>query len=54
MYFNGFTLLLVILSAIGGFVFGVRVQMAHQQERVSRWMDGETVEDQMRRDGWTL
>lgn len=54
MYFNGFTLLLIIISALAGFVFGVRVQMAHQEERRHRWIDGESIEDQMARDGWNL
>ena len=54
MYFNGFTLLLMIVSLIGGVMLGVRIQMAHQEERRHRWIDGETIESQMNRDGWTL
>ena len=54
MFFNGFTLLLIIVSGIAGFAFGVRVQQAHTQGRASEWIDGETVEDHMKRDGWTL
>jgi hypothetical protein len=54
MYFNGFTLLLMILSMVGGIMLGVRVEMAHQRNRAENWMNGETIEDQMNRDGWTL
>jgi hypothetical protein len=54
MFFNGFTLLLMIVSAIAGFVFGVRVEEAHQRSRRSEWLNGETVEDHMKRDGWHL
>jgi UPF0716 family protein affecting phage T7 exclusion len=54
MYFNGFTLLLMILSMVGGIMLGVRVEMAHQRNRAENWINGETIEDQMTRDGWTL
>jgi hypothetical protein len=54
MYFNGFTLLLMILSMVGGIMLGVRVEMAHQRNRAENWINGETIEDQMNRDGWTL
>jgi hypothetical protein len=54
MYFNGFTLLLMILSGLGGVMLGVRIEMAHQRNRSENWMNGETIEDQMTRDGWTL
>lgn len=54
MFFNGFTLLLMIISAVAGFAFGVRVQMAHEEERRHRWLNGETIEDQMRNEGWSL
>jgi hypothetical protein len=54
MFFNGFTLLLVIISLIAGFAFGIRVEEAHQRNRSDDWLNGETIEDQMKRDGWTL
>ena len=54
MYFNGFTLLLMILSGLGGVMLGVRVEMAHQANLSRQLLDGETIEEQMLRDGWTL
>lgn len=54
MFFNGFTLLLMILSALGGLLLGVRIQEAHEFRRRDEWLNGETIEDQMKRDGWTL
>jgi hypothetical protein len=54
MFFNGFTLLLMILSLIAGFAFGIRVEAAHWRNRTEDWIDGATIEDQMKRDGWTL
>lgn len=54
MFFNGFTLLLMIISLIAGFAFGVRVEEAHWRNRFHEWKDGETIESQMKRDGWTL
>lgn len=54
MYFNGFTLLLMILSMVGGIMLGVRIEMAHQRNRANDWLHGETIEAQMKRDGWSL
>jgi hypothetical protein len=54
MFFNGFTLLLVIISLITGFAFGIRVEEAHNRNRANDWLKGESVEDHMKRDGWTL
>lgn len=54
MYFNGFTLLLMIISLVGGIMLGVRIQMAHQEERLNKWINGDTIEAQMKRDGWNL
>ena len=54
MFFNGFTLLLMIVAAVAGFAFGIKVEQAYQRSRRSEWLNGETVEDHMRRDGWTL
>jgi hypothetical protein len=54
MFFNGFTLLLMILSAIIGFGFGIRVEEAHNRNRAEEWLNGETIEEQMKRDGWQV
>ena len=54
MFFNGFTLLLVLIALLVGFVFGIRVEEAHQRNRAEEWLDGETIEEQMQRDGWKL
>jgi len=54
MYFNGFTLLLMLVSLIGGIMLGVKIEMYHQLNKRDQWLNGETVEDQMRRDGWSL
>jgi hypothetical protein len=54
MYFNGFTLLLMILSGLGGVMLGVRIEMAHRANQADQWLNGNTIEQQMKRDGWTL
>lgn len=54
MFFNGFTLLILFLGFFLGFVFGVRTEETITRSRVSDWLDGETVEDHMKRDGWKL
>jgi hypothetical protein len=54
MFFNGFTLLILFVGFFLGFVFGVRVQEAHQINRANDWLEGETVEEHMKRDGWKL
>jgi hypothetical protein len=54
MFFNGFTLLLMIISAIGGFAFGMRVEEQHQRRLAKQHVYGETIQEQMKRDGWTL
>jgi len=54
MFFNGFTLLLMILSAIGGLILGVKIEQAHQFRRHDDWLNGDTIEEQMKRDGWQL
>ena len=59
MYFNGFTLLLMLISLIGGIVLGVKIEVAHQ-ERMQELRErdrerfGRTIEAEMKRDGWTL
>ena len=54
MYFNGFTLLLMILSMVGGIMLGVKIEIAHQRNKATNWLNGETIESQMKRDGWNL
>lgn len=54
MFFNGFTLLILFMGFFLGFVFGIRVEEEHTRNRSSEWLDGETVEEQMKRDGWHL
>jgi hypothetical protein len=54
MFFNGFTLLLMILSALGGLLLGVRIQETHEYRRRDEWLNGETIEEQMKRDGWQV
>ena len=54
MFFNGFTLLLMILSALGGLILGVKIEEAHQFRRRDEWLNGESIEEQMERDGWNL
>lgn len=54
MFFNGFTLLLMIISAIGGLLLGVKIQETHEFRRRDDWLNGDTIEDQMKRDGWHL
>ena len=54
MFFNGFTLLILFAGFFLGFVFGVRVEEAHLRNRARDWLDGETIEDHMKRDGWKL
>jgi hypothetical protein len=54
MYFNGFTLMLVILSLVGGFAAGVRYENQYQKSRRLSVELGETIEQQMARDGWRV
>ena len=54
MFFNGFTLLLMMLSAIFGLWVGVKIEEGHQFRLRDEWLNGETIENQMNRDGWTL
>jgi hypothetical protein len=54
MFFNGFTLLLMMLSAIFGLYCGVKIESGHQFRMRDEWLNGETIENQMKRDGWTL
>jgi hypothetical protein len=54
MFFNGFTLMLCIISFGIGMWTGIRAEQAHQEQLRDRWLNGETIEDQMERDGWSL
>lgn len=59
MYFNGFTLLLMFVSAIGGLIMGIKIEEAHQERLQSQYdadrqLLGRTIEEQMRRDGWSV
>jgi hypothetical protein len=54
MYFNGFTLLMMILSMVGGIMLGVRIEINHQRNLSDKWLEGETIEQQMKRDGWQV
>lgn len=55
MFFNGFTLMLVIISFGIGMWTGIRAEQAHQIHMRDRWLNGgETVEDQMAREGWSV
>jgi len=54
MFFNGFTLMLCIISFSIGMWTGIRAEQAHQQQLRDRWLNGETIEEQMAREGWSL
>ena len=54
MFFNGFTLMLCVLSFAVGMWVGIRAEQAHQRNMRERWINGETIEEQMAREGWSL
>lgn len=54
MYFNGFTLLLVFVSIAVGFFWGMKYENEYQRSRLHQWANGETIEQQMARDGWKV
>jgi hypothetical protein len=54
MVFNGFTLLIMLISLVVGFLGGVRYENNYMRQRFNDWTDGETIEQQMKRDGWKL
>jgi uncharacterized protein YneF (UPF0154 family) len=54
MHFNGFTLLLILISLVVGFLGGVRYENNYMRQRFNDWTDGETIEQQMKRDGWRI
>ena len=48
------TLILIIISLGTGWWLGIKAEQAHQRQLQDRWFNGETIEDQMRREGWSL
>jgi hypothetical protein len=54
MFFNGFTLLLVLIAAAAGFAGGVRWENNFIRQRFNHFTNGETIEEQMKKDGWKL
>jgi hypothetical protein len=54
MHFNGFTLLLILISLVVGFFAGVRYENNYMRQRFQDWSVGDTIEQQMKRDGWRL
>jgi hypothetical protein len=54
MFFNGFTLLLMLISLGAGVLLGIRAESAHQFRLRDEWLNGETIENQMAKDGWRL
>jgi hypothetical protein len=48
------TLLLMSISLGIGWWLGIKAEQAHQRQLQDRWFNGETIEAQMRREGWTL
>jgi uncharacterized protein YneF (UPF0154 family) len=54
MFFNGFTLLLMILSLVAGIAFGMNIERTYQRSQRENWLNGESIEEQMERDGWVL
>ena len=50
MFFNGFTLMLCIFSFAIGMWVGIRAEQAHQRNMRERWINGETIEEQMARE----
>jgi hypothetical protein len=54
MYFNGLHLMLVFAALFIGFLIGVRYENQYQKSMRQSWIDGETIEQQMARDGWQV
>jgi cell division protein FtsW (lipid II flippase) len=54
MFFNGFTLLLVFASIAVGFFWGMSYENQYQKTRFNNWLHGETIEEEMKRDGWKI
>ena len=54
MDFNKLTFVLMVISLSAGLWLGIRAEQAHQRNLRHNWFNGESVEDQMKRDGWSL
>ena len=54
MFFNGFTLFLMMLAAFGGFLWGMRYENRYQRDRYERLLNAESIEKSMQEDGWYL
>ena len=54
MFFNGFTLMLCIFSFAIGMWVDIRAEQAHQRNMRKRWINSDTIEEQMAREGWSL
>ena len=52
MFFNGFTLLLMIIAGFVGFLGGIKYENNYMRSRFNKWTNGLTIEEQMERDGW--
>jgi hypothetical protein len=58
---NGIDLLILIIGIAVGTRFGITIQRAREYEKelnhrddFQLWLDGQQIENQMRRDGWKL
>jgi hypothetical protein len=58
---NGIDLLILLVGVAMGTRFGINVQRARDYEKelnhrddFQSWLDGQQIENQMRRDGWKL
>lgn len=54
MDFNKLTFVLMVISLSAGLWLGIRAEQAHQRNLRDNWFNGESVQDQMKRDGWSL
>ena len=52
MFFNGFTLLLMIIAGFVGFLGGIKYENNYMRSRFNKWTNGLTIEEQMEKDGW--
>lgn len=52
MFFNGVTLILIIMSFGVGIWIGIRSEQANQRQLRDNWLNGETIGNRMKRDGW--
>jgi hypothetical protein len=54
MFFNGFTLLLMMIAFTVGVGMGMRAEINHNRRRAQAWVDGESLESHLAKDGWRL